>query len=191
MPEKITYPHLDHLRVIREEAVTASDLLAEIRDLLKPREWNIENATISTITPGLTFGPSAPEPVDVTEEPAPAGDCKGEDCEGCGDGADVDPDEAHDRQEHGPGAFGYCSERRARKDAEAERDELQRKISGWQEGVERLTRERDEARAAGAAWVVRYEALREDVHRGRSAGYRSPEDLASDILDRDDERGQS
>ena len=38
MPERITDPHLDHLRVIREEAVTASDLLTEIRDLLDPEK---------------------------------------------------------------------------------------------------------------------------------------------------------
>lgn len=82
---------------------------------------------------------------------------------------DESPDEAHERQEHGLGVFGYCSERRARKDAEA--------------ALADMTRQRDE-------WQARHKALREDVTRLHMS-HLSPSEAQGTrrILDNDTERG--
>lgn len=93
----------------------------------------------------------------------------------------ANPDEAHERQEHGPGTFGYCSERQARKDAEAK--------------LADMTRQRDDLRGAVVTepHILRMAAA--DIEaRGTGFG-RLPQSLPvtlrglADVLGRDTQRG--
>ena len=149
------------LLAIHDTFAAIHDTLTEIRDRLPERV----EARVAPFDPDLAAANIAALKHELETPMRGHGEC----CEP--EPAD-DPDEAHERQEHGPGTFGYCSERRARKKAEA--------------ALADMTRQRDEYATEAERWQARHAALRVDLVQEERTRHYGP---LSAILDRDDERG--